>query len=263
MSCPHAAPTRAAPAHEEHPISHTPGHDRPGSGTTPVGSDGAPSTTGTRSTGAPVTGDEAPGAHRADGPTHETEGSADRHRHPEHRDGASRAHRKFGGINPGAAIFGWLVAIAVTILAISLIGAVASAVGSSTEMTQTEAEQAAGTIGIVSAIVLVVAMTVGHFAGGYVAGRMSRFDGAKQGIGVWLVGIVVTVVAVVLGAVFGAQYNLLDRVALPRLPLSLESLGWGGIVTAVVVLATTAAAVIAGGKLGERYHHRVDDAIRS
>lgn len=172
------------------------------------------------------------------------------------------ARGKFGGLNIGAAFFGWLVAIAVTVLLVSIVGAVLSAVGAGTDVTQTEAQRQAGTIGITAAVVLLVVMVLAYLVGGYVAGRMSRFDGGKQGLGVWVIGLVVTVVAIVLGAVLGAQYNLLDRVSLPRLPVSLDQLGWGGLLTAVLVLVGTLVAAMAGGKLGERYHHRVDRALR-
>ncbi|MFF0989862.1 hypothetical protein [Kocuria nitroreducens] len=41
-------------------------------------------------------------------------------------------------------------------------------------------------MGIVSGVVLAVILFIAYFCGGYVAGRMARFDGAKQGIAVWL-----------------------------------------------------------------------------
>ena len=44
----------------------------------------------------------------------------------------------------------------------------------------------AGTVGIVGAIIVAVVLLVSYYAGGYVAGRMARFDGAKQGLAVWL-----------------------------------------------------------------------------
>lgn len=170
-----------------------------------------------------------------------------------------RAH--FGGLNTGAAFFGWLVAIAVAILLTSIVGAVLAAVDSTTEITQSEAERQAGTIGIAAAVVLALVLVIGYYTGGYVAGRMSRFDGARQGMGVWVIGLAVTLVAVALGAIFGSQYNLLDRVDLPRPPISDQDLGTGGLVTAVVVLVLTLVAAVVGGKVGHRYHDRVDRAL--
>ncbi|WP_182525287.1 hypothetical protein [Nocardioides dongkuii] len=168
------------------------------------------------------------------------------------------AQDRFGGLNPGAAFFGWLVAIAVTILLTSIVGAVAAAVGSNASISQSDAERQAGTIGVTAAVVLLVVLVVGYYTGGYVAGRMSRFDGARQGAGVWVIGLVVTLLALGLGALFGSQYNLLDRVDLPRIPLSTEELGWGGLATAVAVVVLTLLAAVVGGKVGHRYHNRVD-----
>ena len=176
------------------------------------------------------------------------------------RDG-SLARRRFGGTNWGACLFGWLVAIALTILLTSIIGAVLAAVGSTTHITQDDAERQAGTIGLATAITLFVVLVIGYYAGGYVAGRMARFDGARQGLGVWLIGLAVTVVALALGAVFGHQYNVLDRVDLPRIPVPTEQLGWGALVTAVAVLVGTALAAMLGGTVGRRYHAKVDHAV--
>jgi amino acid transporter len=173
-------------------------------------------------------------------------------------DGAAR--EKFGGINLGAGFFGWLVAIAVAILLTSIVGAIAAAAGSSSDVTQTDAQRQAGTIGIVAAVVLILVLLVAYYTGGYVAGRMSRFDGAKQGLGVWLIGLAVTIIAIVLGAAFGSKYNILDRVSLPRIPVSTDQLSWGGIITALVILVGTLLAAMAGGKVGRRYHKRVDRA---
>jgi hypothetical protein len=168
------------------------------------------------------------------------------------------ARDRFGGTNVGAVFFGWLVAIGLTILLTSVVGAVVAAVGSNTSVTQSDAERSAGTIGLAAAITLVVVLAVAYYAGGYVAGRMSRYDGGRQGFGVWGLGLLVTVVAIGLGAVFGTQYNLLDRVDLPRLPLSTDDLGLGGLVTAAVVLLVTLLAAVVGGKAGIRYHAKVD-----
>jgi hypothetical protein len=178
----------------------------------------------------------------------------DRGRH----DGAAR--EKFGGMNLGAGFFGWLIAIAIAILLTSIVGAIATAVGSSSNVTQSQAQREAGTIGIVAASVLLLVLAIAYFTGGYVAGRMSRFDGGKQGLAVWLIGLVVTLLAIGIGAIFGAQYNIFDRVNLPRLPLGTDQLSWGGIITALAVIVLTLLAAMLGGMLGHRYHNRVDRA---
>jgi hypothetical protein len=202
-------------------------------------------------------------AHRDDHATRDEDRYADvvESRHTDDRAAHhDQAHEKFGGLNWGACFFGWLVAIASAILLTSIVGAVVAAVGSSTNVTQSEAERQAGDIGLAAAIILLAVLAIGYFLGGYVAGRMSRFDGGRQGLGVWLIGLVVTLLALALGAIFGNQYNLLDRVSLPNLPISTDQLGWGALITALAVLGLTLVAALLGGKTGHRYHDRVDRA---
>ncbi len=165
---------------------------------------------------------------------------------------------QFGGYNAGAGFFGWLVAIALSVLLASIVGAVVTAISANLQVDQTEAERRAGSIGLGTAIALLVILMVGYYAGGYVAGRMSRFDGGRQGVGVWLIGLVVTLVAVGLGVLFGAQYNILDRVDLPSIPIPRDTLTGGGIVSAIAILIGTLLAAVAGGKVGQRYHRKVD-----
>lgn len=171
-----------------------------------------------------------------------------------------RGRERFGGINWGSAFFGWLVAVAVAVLLTSIVGAAAAGVGTNTAVTQSDAEREAGTIGVVAAAVLLAVLMLAYYAGGYVAGRMSRFDGGKQGLAVWVIGLVVTLVAVGLGILFGSQYNIFDRVDLPTVPLPRDTLSWGGAVAAVAVLVGTLLAGMTGGKVGQHYHRRVDRA---
>lgn len=172
------------------------------------------------------------------------------------------ARDKFGGMNIGAAFFGWIVAIGMAILLAGIAGAVLAALGSSVEVTQSAAERSAGTIGVSTAIVLLVILGLAYFAGGYVAGRMSRYDGGRQGIGVWVLGLVVTLVAIGLGATFGAKYNVLERVDLPRIPISSDELTWGATIAGAAVVLLTLLCAVLGGILGHRYHNRVDRAAR-
>ena len=150
------------------------------------------------------------------------------------------------------------MAIALTILLIGIVGAIATAVGSSVDLTKARAELQAGTIGIISAVVVLIILMIGYFAGGYVAGRLARFDGGRQGMGVWALGLVVTIIAVVVGAVFGSDYDVFERVNLPSIPVPTDSLTWGGIITLAGVLVGTIISAVLGGKLGQRYHSKID-----
>lgn len=172
------------------------------------------------------------------------------------------ARDRFGGLNVGAAFFGWIVAVGVAVLLAGIVGAVLAAVDSSIEITRSDAEDRAGTIGIAAAVVVLVILAIAYYAGGYVAGRMSRFDGARQGVGVWALGLVVTVVAAAIGAFFGSSYNVLDRVDLPSIPVSTDNLTAGAVIAGVVAIVVSLLFAILGGVVGHRYHDRVDRAAR-
>ncbi len=173
-------------------------------------------------------------------------------------DSESLRREEYGGFKWGAAIFGWLVAIALTVLLASIIGAIAAAVGESLNFTQTDAERKAGEIGLATGIALLVVLMIAYFAGGYVAGRMSRYDGGRQGLGVWLIGLVVSAIAVGLGILFGREYDIFDRVNLPNLPIPTDTLTSGGLIALAAVLVGTLLAAFVGGKVGQRYHSRID-----
>jgi hypothetical protein len=171
----------------------------------------------------------------------------------------ARQREEYGGINWGAAFFGWLVAVGLGALLVGLLAAAGAAVGL-TELSETEAVGDATEIGLGGAIALLAALAVAYFAGGYVAGRMSRFDGARQGLGTWLLGLVVTVALAIVGAVLGSEYNVLEQLELPAVPVGDSEFATGGVLALAITIVGTLIAAVAGGKAGERYHRKVDRA---
>jgi hypothetical protein len=171
----------------------------------------------------------------------------------------ARQREEFGGVNWGAAFFGWLVAIGLGALLVGLLAAMGAAVGL-TELSDTEAAGNASELGIGGAIALLVALAIAYAFGGYVAGRMSRFDGARQGMGAWLIGLIVTVILAIAGALLGAEYNVLEQLDLPALPVGDSELASGGALALALVVLVTLVAAVTGGKAGERYHLKVDRA---
>jgi hypothetical protein len=192
----------------------------------------------------------------ADRPIAATGGPAERERMRAVR---ARQREEFGGVNWGAAFFGWLVAIGLGALLVGLLAAMGAAVGL-TELSESEAAGNATEIGVGGAIALLLALGIAYYCGGYVAGRMSRFDGARQGMGAWLLGLVVTVVLAIAGALLGAEYNVLERLDLPALPVGDSELASGGALALALVVAVTLLAALLGGKAGEHYHRKVDRA---
>ena len=75
-----------------------------------------------------------------------------------------------------------------------------------------------------------------------------------------LVVLLVVVLLAVLGYVFGSQYNVLQQLNLPRVPIDEGTLTTAGIVTLVAILLVTLLGAVLGGKLGDRFHRKVDRA---
>jgi hypothetical protein len=177
------------------------------------------------------------------------------------RDAVDAQHDRFGGIKWGAAFFGWLSANGLAVLLTALLSAGGVALGLTQSVDSAdEAADQAGTIGIVGGILLLVVLFLAYLAGGYVAGRMARFDGVRQGLAVWLIGLLVVVVLAVAGLVLGAEYNVLQQLDLPRIPIEEGAATTGGVIALVAVLVLTLVGAVLGGKLGTRFHRKVDRA---
>jgi hypothetical protein len=168
-----------------------------------------------------------------------------------------RQHERFGGISWGSTFFGWLSAAGLTGLLAGLLGATGAALALN-KVGDESIGSKAETIGIAGGIGLLVILALAYFCGGYVAGRMARFDGARQGIGVWLWGLIAAVTVALLALIGGSKYNLLDALNLPRIPVDSGSLTTAGLIALVGSLVITLLAGIAGGKMGERFHRKVD-----
>ncbi|XAS65452.1 hypothetical protein VUN84_07365 [Micrococcaceae bacterium Sec5.8] len=170
--------------------------------------------------------------------------------------------KQFGGMKFGSAFFGWLTATGMVVL----LTAVSTAIGAGIGMaTSTDPGQAASrdpqTVSIIGGIVLAVVLFVAYYCGGYVAGRMARFDGAKQGIAVWLWAIIVAIIVAIAGAIAGSRFNILANLnSFPRIPLNENELSTGGILVLVAAVIITLGGAVLGGLAGMRFHRKVDKA---
>lgn len=163
-------------------------------------------------------------------------------------DAKDRQHERYGGTKFGAAFFGWIVAIGVTVLLAALVGTVAAMFGAT----------APGAFW--TAVVAVAVLAVAYFAGGYIAGRLARFDGPRNGLFTWVIGVVVTILAAIAAATGGARLDLLSSLQLPAVPVAPAQLTVGGVLTFTAIVVGTLLAALLGGSAGERYHHKVDRA---
>lgn len=174
----------------------------------------------------------------------------------------AREKEQFGGIKVGSAFFGWLAATGMAVLLTALVAAAGTAVGLATNTDVNEAVNSADqTVGMAGIIVLLVILFVSYFSGGYVAGRMARFNGAKQGFMVWVWALIAAVVVAILGLVAGQQYNILAQLnSFPRIPVNEGELTTTSIIAAVVVAAVALVGAVLGGTAGMRFHRKVDRA---
>ena len=130
----------------------------------------------------------------------------------------------------GSCFFGWLTASGTAVLLAALVTGVGAALQLSRNVDVTNPSVAqVESIGFVGGIVLLAIIFVSYLAGGYVAGRMARFNGLKQGLGVWLWAVLMAIVIGAAGWFAGDRYDVLAQVnSFPRLPLNEGTLTTGG-----------------------------------
>jgi hypothetical protein len=167
--------------------------------------------------------------------------------------------KRFGGANWGAGFFGWLVVVAMSVLLTAAATAAVVVLDRTGDVLPAGADGSTDAGIWVAAVVLGI-LVVSSFSGGYVAGRMSRFDGGRQGVVVWVVGLLLTGAAVGLALVFGPQVDLPDRADLSAWQLPTSATGLTAVAAVVVALVVSLVAAVLGGKVGCRYHRKVDDA---
>jgi hypothetical protein len=163
----------------------------------------------------------------------------------------------FGGIKFFTAFFGWLTATGTVVLLTALATGISAAAGLGNNITAVTTGKNAATTGIVGSILLAVIILIGYYAGGYVAGRMARFSGLKQGLAVWLWLVLITIVLAVVGAIVGSSFNVFAQ--LGSIPNLGNLTGTGAIAAAVAAILALIGALL-GGLAGMHYHRKVDKA---
>lgn len=169
-----------------------------------------------------------------------------------------REREALGGVKVGSAFFGWLAATGMAVLLTALVAAGGAAVSLAQG---NEADAPVDTIGLTEAVVLLVIFFVAYYSGGYVAGRMARFNGMKQGVAVWIWAIVIAIAVAIAGMVAGEQYDIQSELNnFPRIPSNEGDVTTNGIIAAAAIAAVTLIGAIMGGLAGMRFHRRVDRA---
>jgi hypothetical protein len=169
--------------------------------------------------------------------------------------GIAVAHERFGGVDIPASLVGMLTALSTTLILAGLVGAAVGAVGY-----QTGLEENAEDLSTWSLIGGVAVLFVAYLIGGWAAGRMARYDGARNGFatGIWT--LVFAAILAGLGAWIDSEYDVFRNVELPQWFES-DALTTAAIISGVAAIAAMFLGGIIGGFWGERYHRRADRTI--
>jgi hypothetical protein len=164
----------------------------------------------------------------------------------------------YRGFKIGAAFFGWLIMLSMIGLLTTVVTGLGAGANYFLHYTKSDARAQAGAAAITAAALVVLVLSLAFYIGGYVAGRLARFDGARQGFGVWMISLLFIALAVATGAFLNSQYDLVGRVNRPDVPLSNDNLLTGGLIIAAALLMLPLLAALLGGKTGQRYHDKID-----
>lgn len=169
--------------------------------------------------------------------------------------GIAAARERFGGIDIPASLVGMLTALSTTLILAGLIGAALGAVDY-----QSGLEGDAKDISTWSMIGGVAVLLVAYVIGGWAAGRIARYDGARNGFatGIWT--LVLGGILAGLGAWIGTEYDVFRNVDLPQW-FSTDAFTTRAIISGVAAILAMFAGGILGGLWGERYHRRADRTI--
>jgi hypothetical protein len=203
-------------------------------------------------------------APRHDAPRHEAVADTVVEEIPTRQTVVAREKEQFGGIQVGSAFFGWLAATGTAVLLTALVAAGGTAVGLATNTDVNDAvDQASNnqTVGLAGIIVLLVILLISYYCGGYVAGRMARFNGVRQGFMVWIWALIAAIVVAVLGLVAGQRFNILANLnSFPRIPINEGQLNTLSTIAAIVVALVALVGAVLGGLAGMHFHRKVDRA---
>jgi len=172
---------------------------------------------------------------------------------------SERLAARFGGFYWGSDFIGFAVATFFTVVFLGIVGAIVGAVGFQLHAQVPKIGSAvSGTtqqLGVGALIGSLIALFLAYLIGGYTAGRMARFDGAKNGAGVVIWTVIVAIILGIVGGVAGNKFNVASQL---HLTIDRATLTTAGAISLVVTLVIMLLASILGGRMGVNYHRRID-----
>ena len=167
------------------------------------------------------------------------------------------ARKRFGGISFGGSLAGMLAALAATLVIGGVVGAAIGGIAFETGLEDTVGDELA-----IGAVVAGIAVLFLAFAiGGWVAGRIARYNGLRNGamVGVWFLVLGATLAA--LGVWAADEYNVLVQADLPNWFdrwFAADELTVGAVVSGLIAIVALFVGAMLGGLWGERYHRKAD-----
>jgi hypothetical protein len=174
-----------------------------------------------------------------------------------------RLRDMYGGVDWLASFLGFVF----TVVLASVFSAIAGLVLVPFGLTPELSDGQLGASVLTGLAVLGVLIFLTYFFGGYVSGRLARFDGGRNGamVLVWtfIVALILALVAVVFSGFLPAgaaeAIGKLERGTVST-ATNLAGAGVAGIVAAVAALLLALLGGFFGGRLGSRYHTEIDRA---
>lgn len=161
----------------------------------------------------------------------------------------AEARSRYGGIDVPAILAGALAGLGTA----ALLAALATAAGSQASRLGQVGD---GELALGGLITAVIVLALSGLVGGWVAGRVARFDGARNGL---LTGVVLLLLLAGLGA--AGSYAASETAGLPVIDLDRDTMTTAALIGALVGVVVTLAASAFGGRLGARWHRSVDDLV--
>lgn len=168
---------------------------------------------------------------------------------------------RFGGADVLAGILGMFAALGTLVFLGALLAAGGAGLGY--QLNQIDFDGNLQDVEIVGAIIAIVVVLASFFVGGWTAGRVARYDGGINGMGVALWFILLVAIFGALGAWVGQEYNAFAGVDLPNWfgQLGADEVTLKSIAGALAGIVAALLGGYLGGVVGDDYHQKADAAL--
>src|SRR5919202_4102911 len=172
-------------------------------------------------------------------------------------DREERLREVYGGVDWLASFVGCIFAIVCSGVLLALVGLVLAPLGFTLNLEGREVNS----LVIIGLVVLGFVLFVAYFLGGYVAGRLVRFDGGRNGAATALWGTLLSIILAIFGSVlpspFGFVKDFMQYSVLPAIG-GLTEIGLAGLAIIAGAILVEILGGFLGGRLGNGYHTRID-----